>query len=90
MKKTKAKKSGKNTFIPRAAAAVIPRLTLECIDKYELLLCGCKKIEAYSPTETLLAASSCRVRICGEKLSIAFTGDSKIMLSGIISEIKFE
>jgi sporulation protein YqfC len=83
------KKSKKNT-LQRAVAATLPRLTIECIERYEVLIGGCKKIEAYSTEQTVVATHSCKVRVCGEELSIAFTGNGKIMLSGIIRAIEFE
>lgn len=83
-------KKEKNTFFARTLAATAPRMTIECAERYALLLCGCKKIEAYSPTETVLATAACRVRVRGAKLCISFTGDGKILLSGTISAIEFE
>lgn len=75
--------------LSRRAAAVMPRLTLECIEKYELLLCGCKKIECYSPEKTVICAHSGKVSVRGRCLRIAFMGDGKIMLSGVIDAIEF-
>ena len=73
----------------RALAAVLPRLTLECIEKYELLVCGCKKIELYSPEKTVLCAPSGKVCISGAGLQISFLGEGKVKLSGVISSIEF-
>ena len=89
-KKTKEQKREKSELLPRSLACIAPRLTLECIERYELLICGCKKIEEYSQEETLLCTHSCRLRVKGAKLKIGFTGESKILLSGIISSIEFE
>ncbi len=83
-------KKEKSTFFARAVAATAPRMTIECAERYALLLCGCKKIEAYSPEETVVATAACRVRVCGARLCISFTGDGKILLSGTISAIEFE
>jgi hypothetical protein len=91
MKKQKnetPRKKENDRMFSRAVSSAIPRMTLECVEKYELLLCGCKKIEAYSPEETLICTSSCRVCVKGARLSISFTGDGKIMLRGIISSIE--
>ena len=66
-----------------------PRLTLECAERYELLLCGCKKIELYSPEETVICSGGGKVRVRGKCLRIAFMGEGKIMLSGIIDAIEF-
>ncbi|MGN1095360.1 MAG: YabP/YqfC family sporulation protein [Eubacteriales bacterium] len=91
MKKTK-KKNGvfsAKKAISRTAAALNPGLTVECIDRYEALFGGCKKIEAYSKEETVILTSSCRIRIKGEDITIAFSGDAKILLSGKLSSIEF-
>ncbi len=85
----KAKKE-KSTFFARTIAATAPRMTIECAERYALLLCGCKKIAAYSPVETLIATAACRVRVRGAGLCISFAGDGKILLSGTISAIEFE
>ena len=73
----------------RAVAAVLPRLTLECIEKYELLVCGCRKIALYSEEETVLCTCGGKVRVRGKNLRISFLGDGKIKLSGVISAIEF-
>ena len=86
--KNKAKAS--RPTVSRVLAATAPRLTIECIERYELLLCGCRKIEAYSPDMALLSTHSCKVAVNGAKLRIAFSGDGKILLSGIISSIEFK
>ena len=75
--------------LSRTAAAAFPRLTLECVEKYELLVCGCRKIELYSPSETVLCAHRGKVRVKGAKLCISFMGEGKIMLSGVIDAIEF-
>ena len=73
----------------RALAAVLPRLTLECIEKYELLVCGCRKIELYSPEKTVVCAHSGKVCVRGEGICISFLGGGKVKLSGVISAIEF-
>ena len=73
----------------RACAAVLPRLTLECIEKYELLVCGCRKIELYSPEKTVLCAHSTKVSVSGKELAISFLGEGKVKLSGVIDAIEF-
>jgi sporulation protein YqfC len=73
----------------RALAAALPRLTLECIEKYELLVCGCRKIELYSPEKTVICAHSGKVSVCGAELTISFLGDGKVKLSGVIDAIEF-
>jgi hypothetical protein len=83
-------KKNKSSLIPRAASSLIPRLTMECAERYEILLCGCKKIESYSAEEVLISSDACRVCIKGCKLSICFTGNCKLMLRGIISSIEFK
>ncbi len=80
----------KSTFLASTIAAAAPRMTIECAERYAMLLCGCKKIAAYSPEETVIATAACRVRVRGAKLCIAFAGDGKILLSGTISAIEFE
>ena len=92
MKKQMKKKSkcGAGAYISRAIAAAAPRMTLECAERHTLLLCGCKKIEAYSPEETVIATAICRVRVRGACLRISFTGDGKISLCGTLTSIEFE
>lgn len=80
----------KKPTVSRALATAIPCFTIECIERYELLLCGCKKIEAYSTDQALISTHSCKVAVNGAKLRIAFTGDGKILISGIISSIEFK
>ena len=79
----------KTGALPRAVSTAFPRLTLECIEKYELLVCGCRKIALYSPAETVLCTSGGKVRVCGKGLCISFMGEGKIKLSGVISAIEF-
>ena len=87
--KPRAKKE-KIALFSRAIAATMPRMTLECAERHALLLCGCKKIEAYSPEETVISTAVCRVRVRGAYLRISFTGDGKISLCGTVSAIEFE
>lgn len=79
----------KSFFVSRTAASAAPRMTVECLDRYELLLGGCKKIEGYSPEETIVSTSSCTVRVKGQKISISFSGEGKILLCGRITSIEF-
>ncbi len=83
-------KKEKGSFLSRTLAAAAPRMTIECAERYALLLCGCKKIASYSPEETVIATAACRVRVRGAKLCISFAGEGKILLSGTISAIEFE
>ncbi len=80
----------KSEFLARAIAATSPGMTIECAERYAMLLCGCKKIAAYSQEETVIATAVCRVRVRGSGLCISFAGDGKILLSGTISAIEFE
>ena len=90
MKKNKIKQnSGERALRARALSPSFPRLTLECAERYELLLCGCRKIELYSPEETVVSSGGGKVRVRGKSLRIAFMGESKIMLSGVIDAIEF-
>lgn len=90
MKKKKSLKEQKSKgALSRAAAVAFPRLTLECVEKYELLICGATKIAFYSPAETVVCTMGGKVRVTGAKLCIAFMGDGKIMISGVISAIGF-
>lgn len=75
--------------VSRTLAAAFPRLTLECLEKYELLICGCRKIALYSEEETVLCTCGGKVRVRGKNLRISFLGDGKIKLSGVISAIEF-
>lgn len=83
------KKKREYTKARQAIAAVLPRLTLECIEKYELLVCGCRKIELYSPEKTVLCAHSTKVSVSGKGLAISFLGEGKVKLSGVIDAIEF-
>ena len=83
------KKKKESAKTGRAVAAVLPRLTLECIEKYELLVCGCRKIELYSPEKTVLCAHSGKVSVLGKGLVISFLGDGRVKLSGVICAIEF-
>jgi hypothetical protein len=51
MKKPQSKhiKNSGKAYISRVIASAAPRMTLECAERHAILLCGCKKIEAYSP-----------------------------------------
>ncbi|MBQ9747055.1 MAG: YabP/YqfC family sporulation protein [Clostridia bacterium] len=90
MRKRKNNSAGREKgAFARHTAAALPRLTLECIEKYELLLCGCKKIECYTPERTVICAHSGKVSVRGKGLCIAFMGEGKIMLSGVIDAIEF-
>jgi sporulation protein YqfC len=88
-KQIKSKEERQNPPYARAICAALPRLTLECSERYELLVCGCRKIELYSPEKTVLCAHSGKVSVCGKELSISFLGDGKVKLSGVIDAIEF-
>lgn len=90
MKKAKKEKfTAKHIDVRKAAAAVCPNLTLECLDRYEILLGGCRKIVSYSETNAEVSTSSCLVRITGENITISFSGNGKILLCGKFSSIEF-
>ncbi len=92
MKKHKTepqKKKEKSFFVPKTVACAAPKMSLECLDRYEVLIGGCKKIDSYSPEETVVSTGSCAVRVTGQKLSISFSGEGKILLSGKILAIEF-
>ena len=89
--KNQSKNRKKQPSSPRARAhsIVLPRLTLECIERYELLICGCRRVELYSQQKTVVCAHRGKVSISGEGLTISFIGDGKIKLSGAIDTIEF-
>jgi hypothetical protein len=90
MKKTnKNKENCPRARQNRAFISVLPRLTLECAERRELLVCGCRKIECYCKEEAILCSHECKVRVRGSCLAISFMGESKIMLSGMIDSIEF-
>jgi hypothetical protein len=86
---SKSKKKHLPSPCAHAHNVVIPRLTLECIERYELLLCGCRRVELYSQQKTVVCAHKGKVSISGEGLTISFLGDGKIKLSGAIDAIEF-
>ena len=61
-KQKKEKKIKKVSRIKSAAASVCPRLTLECLDRYEILLGGCQKIESFKENEICILTSSCKIK----------------------------
>lgn len=79
----------KSFLVSKALSSIAPKMTVECVDRYELLLGGCKRIEEYSAEQATVATASCNIRIKGKKLSIAFSGNGKILLSGKICCIEF-
>jgi sporulation protein YqfC len=83
------KKKREHTKTRQAIAAVLPRLTLECIEKYELLVCGCRKIELYSPEKTVLCAYRGKLSVRGADICISFLGEGRVKLSGVIDAIEF-
>lgn len=87
--KNTADKKEKSFFVAKAISGIAPKMTVECVDRYELLLGGCKRIEEYSEEQATVATASCNVKIRGKKLSISFSGDGKILLSGKICCIEF-
>ena len=88
MKKRKAAKE-KSFFVPKTLNKLAPKMTLECADRYDLLIGGCKNIDEYSTQEAKILTASCTVRVCGTQLLISFLGDGKVLLSGRISAIEF-
>ncbi len=79
----------KSFFVPHTLAKITPKMTLECSDRYELLIGGCKNIDEYTKEKVVVSTSSCKVCVSGTALSISFLGDGKILLSGKISSIEF-
>ena len=88
-KQIKSKEERQKPPYARAICAALPRLTLECSERYELLVCGCRKIELYSPERTVLCAHSGKVSVSGTGLRISFLGDGKAKLAGVINTIEF-
>lgn len=86
-KQKKEKKIKKVSKIKSAAATVCPRLTLECLDRYEILLGGCQKIESFKENEICILTSSCKIRILG--ITLSSSGDKKILICGKFSSIEF-
>ena len=86
---TERKIREKSFFVPRTIAAVAPKMTIECSDRYELLISGCKNIDEYSKESVTVSTFSCKVKVLGTSLSISFLGDGKILLSGRISSVEF-
>ena len=89
MKKQNKNKSVRRAPCRRALAAGLPRLTLECIERYELLVCGCRKIELYSPEKTVLCAYRGKLSVRGADICISFLGEGRVKLSGVIDAIEF-
>ena len=89
MKKQNKNKSVRRAPCGRALAAVLPRLTRECIERYELLVCGCRKIELYSPEKTVLCAYRGKLSVRGADICISFLGEGRVKLSGVIDAIEF-
>ncbi len=88
-KQKKEKKIKKVSKIRSAAASVCPRLTLECLDRYEILLGGCQKIESFKENEICILTSSCKIRILGQGITLSSSGDKKILICGKFSSIEF-
>ena len=82
-------KQRRTTPRSRAHSILLPRFTIECIERHELLLCGCRKVELYSEQKITICTHSSKVCICGEGLTISFLGDGRIKLSGTIDAIEF-
>ncbi len=85
--KTKNKKESAKKV--RTPPPLIPALSIECLERNELLLCGAKKIEFYSDSCVSVRTRTCLVKIRGENITLAFSGDGKIHIRGKFCSIEF-
>lgn len=73
----------------KISAHVISRLSIEISGKSEILICGCTGITYYSETEVGLLSPEGEVSVGGEKLTMRWAGEGKLLIDGKISAVNF-
>ena len=78
---------GERLDIPREALPGSFGLTLA--GQNELVVRGCKRILAYTPSEVILAVGSTVLTVEGERLLCTAFGAGCVTLSGIVQKLRF-
>ena len=68
----------------------IPRETLEIAERRELLICGVNGIGEYSRETIRILTAKGEIAVVGEKLTLCWAGERRLMLRGEIGQIVFE
>ncbi len=64
-------------------------LRIEIRGRNTLYLQGCRRIMTYSPTEMVLLAKSCIIKVAGERLVCSSYHDGTVTVEGLIDGVQF-
>lgn len=63
---------------------------LEIRGRNSVIVCGCKRIQKYSPVEIILSAKDFDVAIVGERLTCTAYHEGAICVEGYVTKVKFD
>ena len=63
---------------------------LEIRGRNSVIVCGCKRIQKYSPTEIILSAKDFDVAIIGERLICTAYHEGAICVEGYVTKVNFD
>ena len=63
---------------------------LEIRGRNSVIVCGCRRIQKYTPTEIMLSAKDFDVKIIGERLTCTAYHEGAICLEGNVTGVTFD
>ena len=75
---------------PPPHAPIFPKETLEIAERKELLIAGVTGIEDYHTEKARIRTSKGIVEICGDTITLCWSGEKRLLLRGNFKELHFE
>ena len=63
---------------------------LEIRGRNSVIVCGCRRIQKYTPTEIVLSSKDFDVAIIGERLICTAYHEGAICIEGYVTDVKFD
>ena len=63
---------------------------LEIRGRNSVIVCGCRRIQKYTPTEMVLSAKDFDVSVVGERLICTAYHEGAICIEGYVTDVKFD
>ena len=83
-----AKRKRNNCPVPRAP--ILPKETLEILERKELLITGVMGIEDYHTEKVRVKTCKGIVEVCGDTVTLCWAGEKRLLLRGNFKEMRFE
>ncbi len=84
LRRDRTEKNGRPPKIP-----LLPRETLEIVERGEMLISGVLGIEGYSPENIRIRTAKGFLCICGKALTLCWAGEKRLLLKGKIEGVSF-